>query len=57
MTYRITLTFPPITTHFVDFDKSLQGRRQVKQSGMDSMARVWGRVSRPKSGVWSGDTI
>jgi len=33
---------------------NIQGRRQVKQSGVDSMGRVWGGVSPPKSGarVW-----
>ena len=31
-----------------------QGRREVKQSGVDSMGEVWGGVPPPKSGVGSG---
>jgi len=39
----------------------VQGRRQVKQSGVDSMGRVRRGVSPSRSGLgsgaWSGDTI
>ena len=34
-----------------------QGRRQVKQSGVDSMGKVWGGVSPPKSEVGFEYTI
>ena len=44
-----------LQTIVVNYDA--QGRRQVKQSGVDSMDGVWGVVSPPKSRVGSGDTI
>jgi len=37
--------------------RSDQGRRKVKQSGVDSMDGVWGRVSPPKSEGRVWDTI